>query len=223
MFLVPGYSSGQYEKQESSIHLKNNQCLWKNWAISRLMCFFWHSVVYLLVPAWVCNVSAGTDPPKCSVSLSHTDFLWTKLTIMLHFHFHPNVFKVYVLIICLWEKWHAELVICLIVSTWKSWAIFSYSPIWSPSAPVRCVHCLALVLVARTGCQDVSREVGVGGWGWGAVSQPGGASCLCVVWCSGGGVLYCQPKLVFAEKRCQLTCFVYLWFPRLHVPPFRSC
>lgn len=27
---------------------------------------------------------------------------------------------------------------------------------------------------------------------------------------------------MFAEKRCQLTCFVYLWFPRLHVPPFRT-
>lgn len=109
------------------------------------------------------------------------------------------------------------------IQIWNSGAIFCYSPIWSPAAPVSRLHCSALLLVARTSCQDDSGE----GGGRGGGSQPGGASWPQVAWWSGGGILYCQPKLVFANQRRQLTCFVYLFLHAsfhstadlLHVPP----
>lgn len=166
------------------------------------MWFCWHSDVYLLVPAWVCNVSAGTDPPKCSVSLSH-------------FHFPPPPKCFHSLCVDYFSLGKGTCRSCNLsrrIHIWKNWAIFSYGPIWSPAAPVRCVHCSALVLVAGL-VVWMSAEKGLLGGCGGAVSQPGGALCPCVVWWSGGGVLDCQPKLVFAGKRCQLTCFVYLWFP----------
>lgn len=123
---------------------------------SRWMWFFCTLLCIYLVPAWVCNVSAGTDPPKCSLSLSHTDFLRTKLTIMLHFHFRPTVFKVDVLIISPWEKCHVELVICLMIS------IYETTELHSPLVPsVRCVH--------QNWWSGSQRRMGV--------SQPGGALC----------------------------------------------
>lgn len=119
--------------------------------------FFGILLCIYLVPAWVCNVSAGTDPPKCSLSLSHTDFLRTKLTIMLHFHSRPTVFKVDVLIISPWEKCRVELVICLMIS------IYETAELHSPLVPVCqvCVH--------QNWWSGSQRRTGV--------SQPGGALC----------------------------------------------
>lgn len=115
-------------------------------------------------PPWVCNVSAGTEPPKCSVSLSHTHFLWSKVTIMLDFHFPPKCFQS----LCV-DYFSLGKVTCRAcnlsrcIHIWKSWARFSYSPIWSPAAPVRCVHCSALVLVAELVVRMSAEEGGVGG------------------------------------------------------------
>lgn len=150
-----------------------------------------------LISAWVCNVSAGTDPPKCSLSLSHTDVLRTKLTIMLHFHFRPTVFKVDVLIISPWEKCHVELVICLMIS------IYETAELHSPLVPsVRCVH--------QNWWSGSQRRMGV--------SQAGGASCDGRV-----GVFY-TISLDWRLQRRGVSCFVYLWLPPnivcmfLHLP-----
>lgn len=154
-----------------------------------------------------------------SVTLTFFVQNWQSCFISVPPHPHPtppNVFKV----LCV-DYFSLGKVPCracnlsCCIHIWKGCAIFSYSPIWSPAAPVRCVctglhWCWEPELVVR-----MSAEKGVL---VGAGSQAGGASCPCVVWWLGGGVLFWQPTLVFAEKRCRLTCFVHLRFP-----PFRSC
>lgn len=95
------------------------------------------------------------------------------------------------------------------IQIWNSWAIFCYSPIWSPAAPVSRLHCLALLLlVARTSCQNDSGEGAV--WGWGGQSARWclvTTGCMMVGW---GGFYTVSLNWYLQIRAAHLVCVPFL-------------
>lgn len=153
--------------------------------------FFCILLCIYLVPAWVCNVSAGTDPPKCSLSLPSN-----KIDSHASFSFSPNCFQSWCVdYFSLGKVSCGACSLSYDIHIWNSWATFSLRPVCQLCAPE-----LVVRESAENGCQPAR---------W------------CLVWWSGGGVLNHQPRLVFAAQRCQLFCLLVITSKhRLHVSPF---